>query len=99
MSIVRQLVVIEVWKIRESRIFAQKEDLRARRFRKNDFGGTCVFSNEGFGSSNLGTRLFSCTEFFLPKELFFERMHIFLFPKKEGNNLTESAMPYYSDYV
>ena len=26
-------------------------------------------------------------------------MHIFLFPKKEGNNLTESAMPYYSDYV
>ena len=26
-------------------------------------------------------------------------MHIFLFPKNEGNNLTESAMPYYSDYV
>ena len=26
-------------------------------------------------------------------------MHIFLFPKNEGNNLTESAMPYYSDYI
>ena len=25
-------------------------------------------------------------------------MHIFLFPKKEGNNLTKSAIPYYSDY-
>ena len=58
-------------KIRESQIFAQKEDLRARRFRKNDFGGTCVFSNEGFGSSNLGTRLFSCTEAFFTKIIVF----------------------------
>ena len=42
---------------------------------------------------------FLAPRFFLPKYYFFERMHIFLFPKNEGNNLTESAMPYYSDYV
>ena len=35
---------------------------------------------------------------FLHKMMLFERISFF-FPKKEGDNLTESAMPYYSDYV
>ena len=81
-------------------VFAQQEGPRAKTIQNKTILGARSLS-----PTKVFKRIFSNAHFsfqrgcFLPETRFFERIYIFIFSKKEGDNLTESAMPYYSEYV
>jgi hypothetical protein len=68
-----------IWKIRESRIFAQKEDLRARRFRIKRFRGHVSFQQRRFWLLKFGNEVFFFRRGFFYQNNYFWNVCTFFF--------------------
>ena len=79
--------------------FAQQEGLTARRLRIKPFRGLVCFSVRKCLSLKFRFKNSFPVRIFCNRKIIILNVYNFLIPKKEGNNLMESAMSYYSDYI